>query len=81
MGIRRLLDLSQWNDSYSAVQIALALQWGMNDLPMSTVLSYFEQKAVVELLTLLSRHAHDLQVLVILNQYIISKSVATWDHP
>ncbi|RQM30932.1 hypothetical protein B5M09_013337 [Aphanomyces astaci] len=53
MGIRRLLDLSQWNDSYSAVQIALALQWGMNDLPLSTVLSYFEQKAVVELLTLL----------------------------
>ncbi|RHY04724.1 hypothetical protein DYB25_014103, partial [Aphanomyces astaci] len=52
MGIRRLLDLSQWNDSYSAVQIALALQWGMNGLPMSTVLSYFEQKAVVELLTL-----------------------------
>ncbi|RLO08164.1 hypothetical protein DYB28_001246 [Aphanomyces astaci] len=40
MGIPRLIDLGHWNNSYSAVLIALALQWGINDLPLSIVLSY-----------------------------------------
>lgn len=57
-GIPRLLDVGQCNDAYSAIQIALALAGafgcGVNDLPLSMVLSWYEQKAVVILLTLLS---------------------------
>ncbi len=56
-GIPRLLDVGQCNDAYSAVQIALALasafKCGLNDLPLSFILSWFEQKAVVILLSLL----------------------------
>jgi hydroxylamine reductase len=56
-GIPRLLDIGQCNDSYSAIQIALALagafKVGVNDLPLSMILSWYEQKAVVILLTLL----------------------------
>jgi len=57
-GIPRLLDVGQCNDAYSAIQIALALagafKVGVNDLPLSLILSWYEQKAVVILLTLLS---------------------------
>ncbi|UCD50765.1 MAG: hydroxylamine reductase [Phycisphaerales bacterium] len=56
-GIPRLLDCGQCNDAYSAVQIAVALaqafDCGVNDLPLSLILSWFEQKAVAILLTLL----------------------------
>ena len=56
-GIPRLLDIGQCNDAYSAIQIAVALanafECGVNDLPLSIVLSWYEQKAVVILLTLL----------------------------
>jgi hydroxylamine reductase len=56
-GIPRLLDIGQCNDAYSAVQIALALagafNCGVNDLPLSMILSWYEQKAVVILLSLL----------------------------
>jgi hydroxylamine reductase len=56
-GIPRLLDIGQCNDAYSAVQIAVALanafECGVNDLPLSMVLSWYEQKAVSILLTLL----------------------------
>jgi hydroxylamine reductase len=56
-GIPRLLDVGQCNDAYSAIQIALALSKafgvGVNDLPLSLVLSWYEQKAVAVLLTLL----------------------------
>ena len=56
-GIPRLLDVGQCNDAYSAIQIALALAdafgCGVNDLPLSMVLSWYEQKAVAILLTLL----------------------------
>jgi hydroxylamine reductase len=56
-GIPRLLDVGQCNDAYSAVQIAVALAnafgVGVNDLPLSIVLSWYEQKAVAILLTLL----------------------------
>jgi hydroxylamine reductase len=56
-GIPRLLDVGQCNDAYSAVQIALALakafDCGVNDLPLTLVLSWYEQKAVCILLTLL----------------------------
>ena len=54
----RLLDCGQCNDSYSAIKIALALadafKCSVNDLPLSFVLSWYEQKAVCILLTLLS---------------------------
>jgi hydroxylamine reductase len=56
-GIPRLLDIGQCNDAYSAIQIAVALagafECGVNDLPLSMVLSWYEQKAVAILLTLL----------------------------
>ena len=56
-GIPRLLDIGQCNDAYSAVQIALALagafNCGVNDLPLTLVLSWYEQKAVAILLSLL----------------------------
>ena len=56
-GIPRLLDIGQCNDAYSAVQIAVALagafDCGVNDLPLSMILSWYEQKAVAILLTLL----------------------------
>ena len=54
-GIPRILDAGQCNDAYSAVQIALALAdafgCGVNDLPLTLVLSWYEQKAVCILLT------------------------------
>ncbi len=57
-GIPRLLDVGQCNDAYSAIQIAVALagafDCGVNDLPLSMILSWYEQKAVVILLTLFS---------------------------
>ena len=56
-GLPRLLDIGQCNDAYSAIQIALALAdafgCGVNDLPLSMILSWYEQKAVRILLTLL----------------------------
>lgn len=57
-GIPRLLDVGQCNDAYSAIQVAVALakafDCGVNDLPLSLVLSWYEQKAVAILLTLLA---------------------------
>ncbi len=56
-GIPRLLDVGQCNDAYSAIQIAVALagafKCDVNDLPLSMILSWYEQKAVAILLTLL----------------------------
>jgi hydroxylamine reductase len=56
-GIPRLLDMGQCNDAYSAIKVASALaeafQCGVNDLPLSLIISWFEQKAVAILLTLL----------------------------
>lgn len=56
-GLPRLLDMGQCNDAYSAIQVAVALSkafnCGVNDLPLSLVLSWYEQKAVAILLTLL----------------------------
>jgi hydroxylamine reductase len=56
-GIPRLLDVGQCNDAYSAIQVAIALSKafgvGVNELPLSMVLSWYEQKAVAILLTLL----------------------------
>ncbi len=65
-GIPRLLDAGQCNDAYSAVQIAVALAKafgvGVNDLPLSLILSWFEQKAVAILLTLLYLGVKDIRL-------------------
>ena len=57
-GLPRLLDIGQCNDAYSAVRIATALadafDTDVNSLPLSIVLSWYEQKAVADLLALLS---------------------------
>ncbi len=56
-GLPRFLDMGQCNDAYGAIQVALALakafDCGVNDLPLTLVISWFEQKAVAVLLTLL----------------------------
>ena len=56
-GIPRLLDVGQCNDAYSAIQIARAFadafQTDVNSLPLSMIISWYEQKAVAILLTLL----------------------------
>ena len=56
-GIPRLLDIGQCNDCYSVIKIAVALaeafDCGVNDLPLSLAVSWYEQKAVAILLTLL----------------------------
>jgi hydroxylamine reductase len=57
-GLPRIMDMGQCNDAYSAVKVALALAdafgVGVNDLPLSLVLSWYEQKAVCILLSLLA---------------------------
>ncbi|MEN6485525.1 MAG: hydroxylamine reductase [Syntrophobacteraceae bacterium] len=57
LGLPRLMDVGQCNDAYSAIQIAIALSKAfgvsVNELPLSLVLSWYEQKAVAILLTLL----------------------------
>jgi len=64
--IPRLLDIGQCNDAYSAVKIAQALasafNVGLNDLPLSLVLSWYEQKAVAILLSLLYLGMRDIRI-------------------
>ena len=56
-GLPRLMDMGQCNDAYSAIKVAVALAGafgcGVNELPLSLILSWYEQKAVCILLTLL----------------------------
>lgn len=65
-GIPRLLDIGQCNDAYSAIRIALALSEafgvGVNDLPLSMILSWYEQKAVAILLTLFHLGIRDIRL-------------------
>jgi len=65
-GIPRLLDIGQCNDAYSAVKIATSLaeafDCGVNDLPLSMVLSWYEQKAVAILLSLLALGIKDIRL-------------------
>jgi hydroxylamine reductase len=65
-GIPRLLDVGQCNDAYSAIQIASALagafDCGVNDLPLSMVLSWYEQKACAILLSLLYLGIKDIRL-------------------
>ena len=57
-GLPRLMDMGQCNDAYSAVKVAVALAdafgCGVNDLPLTLILSWYEQKAVCILLTMLA---------------------------
>jgi len=65
-GIPRLLDMGQCNDAYSAIQVAVALAkafgCGVNDLPLSMILSWYEQKAVCILLTLLALGIQNIRI-------------------
>ena len=65
-GIPRLLDVGQCNDAYSAVKIAAALAdafgVGLNELPLSMIISWYEQKAVAILLTLLHLGIKDIRL-------------------
>ncbi|MCG6917910.1 MAG: hydroxylamine reductase [Deltaproteobacteria bacterium] len=65
-GIPRLLDIGQCNDAHSAIQIAVALanafNVGVNDLPLSIICSWYEQKAVAILLSLLHLGIKDIRL-------------------
>ena len=65
-GIPRLLDMGQCNDAYSAIKVAVelakAFNCSVNDLPLSLVLSWYEQKAVCILLTLLYLEIEDIRL-------------------
>lgn len=65
-GIPRLLDMGQCNDAYSAIKVASALAEafgvGVNDLPLSMIISWYEQKAVAVLLTLLYLGIKDIRL-------------------
>ncbi len=65
-GIPRILDMGQCNDAFSAIKVAVALaeafECGVNDLPLSMVLSWYEQKAVCILLTLLALGIRDIKL-------------------
>lgn len=65
-GLPRLMDVGQCNDAYSAIKIAVALaeafECGVNDLPLSMILSWYEQKAVAILLTLLHLGITDIRL-------------------
>lgn len=65
-GIPRLLDVGQCNDAYSAIKIAVVLaeafEVGVNELPLSMILSWYEQKAVAILLTLLHLGITDIRL-------------------
>ncbi len=65
-GLPRIMDMGQCNDAYSAIQVAVALAGAfdcdVNDLPLTLVLSWYEQKAVSILLTLLSLGIKDMYI-------------------
>jgi len=65
-GIPRLLDMGQCNDAYSAIKVASALSeafdTGVNELPLSLIISWYEQKAVAILLTLLFLGLRDIRL-------------------
>jgi hydroxylamine reductase len=65
-GIPRLLDAGQCNDAYSSIQIAAALaqefKVGINELPLSLIISWYEQKAVCVLLALLHLGIKDIRL-------------------
>ena len=75
------MDMGQCNDAYSAIQVALALSkafnCGVNDLPLSMVLSWYEQKAVAILLTLLHLGIKDIRLGPTLPAFLTPNILAT----
>ena len=73
-GIPRLIDIGQCNNAYSAIQVAVALaevfKCGVNDLPLTMVLTWFEQKAVAILLTLLALGVKNIRIGPVLPEFI-----------
>jgi hydroxylamine reductase len=73
-GIPRLIDIGQCNNAYSAIQVAAALagvfKCGVNDLPLTLVLTWFEQKAVAILLTLLALGIRNIRIGPVLPQFV-----------
>lgn len=65
-GLPRLMDMGQCNDAYSAIKVAVALaeafECSVNELPLSMILSWYEQKAVCILLTLLHLGIHNIRL-------------------
>ena len=65
-GLPRIMDMGQCNDAYSSIKVAVALaeafECGVNDLPLSMILSWYEQKAVCILLTLLYLGIKDIRL-------------------
>jgi len=65
-GLPRIMDMGQCNDAYSAIQVAVALanafDCGVNDLPLTLLLSWYEQKAVCILLSLLALGIKDIYI-------------------
>lgn len=65
-GLPRMMDMGQCNDAYSAIKVAIALSeafdCGVNELPLTLVLSWYEQKAVCILLTLLALGIKDILI-------------------
>ena len=65
-GLPRIMDMGQCNDAYSAIKVALALadafKCEVNELPLSMILSWYEQKAVCILLTLLYLGIKDIRL-------------------
>ncbi|MCX6360931.1 MAG: hydroxylamine reductase [Armatimonadetes bacterium] len=86
-GLPRMLDIGQCNDTYSAIKIASALagafECGVNDLPLSIILSWYEQKAVAVLLTLLSLGIKGMRIgpslPAFLTPNLVSKIVEAYD--
>jgi hydroxylamine reductase len=78
--IPRVLDMGQCNDSYSAVVVAMALadafKTDINSLPLSIVLSWFEQKAVAVLLSLLSLGVKNIRVGPALPAFVTPSTLA-----
>lgn len=86
----RILDMGQCNDAYSAIKVALALAdaFGctVNDLPLTLVLSWYEQKAVCILLTLLALGVKNIYLgptlPAFLSENVVKMLVETYDlHP
>lgn len=89
-GLPRILDMGQCNDAYSAIKVALALAdaFGctVNDLPLTLVLSWYEQKAVCILLTLLALGVKNIYLgptlPAFLSENVVKMLVETYDlHP
>ena len=89
-GLPRILDMGQCNDAYSAIKVALALAdaFGctVNDLPLTLVLSWYEQKAVCILLTLLALGVKNIYLgptlPAFLSETVVKTLVETYDlHP